>query len=55
MDLRNCNIKTNDFPSIMPAGDYRVILTVTENGEHVATGNVLGTLISPLRENFGRK
>lgn len=55
MVLRNCNIKTNEFPSIMPAGEYRLIVSVTENGEHVTTGNVMVTMISPLRENFGRK
>lgn len=55
LNLRNCNVKTNDFPSIMPAGEYRLILCVTQNDEFVSTANVMVTMISPLKENFGRK
>lgn len=52
---RNCNVRTQNFPTIFPHGDYRLIFSGTKNGELIGFVNIIGSVISPIKESFGKK
>lgn len=47
LEARNCTVKTGSLVSILPSGDYKLIIYTFNNDESVSTATFLGTFITP--------
>lgn len=49
-------MNVNALKSVFPAGEYKgIVYAYTINNEPIGVANVIGDMISPLKESFGKK
>lgn len=51
----NATVATSTLLSVIPAGDYKFLVYISYKNESIGAVNIIGTMISQLKENFGRK
>lgn len=54
MDSKNISWAMDSVPSVLPSGEYRLIFSAKIDGEFAGAVNVVFTIDSPIKENFGK-